>query len=341
VGLLAAGTAVAGVLWLSGGPTPSAGGASGRPAITQRLEEAISLPSPDSPPSGSPSSSAAPLAELPSASAAGPGLELPKPTGPLLGKAWPGSQFRQVPAGTLESRNLWLETFRVVRRPEAATNLDGAFRNCSEIGLSLCSEVQWEAACNAFAEVGKDRSLTDNLEGGSVVERGGEGCAARKLVPGGSGGEQLGLCCERSIGMSSKNIQKSFLSSTGAVLKKLESALNQHDTTLLVDLLDDKVKLDGVERSKASVVALLAQTFKASPDLIVTHESCDISVQANKIVKRSRRGRKVTTYETNSWTAACRQMRHQKGEATLASAEYVFSPASKVRSISAKNQSGE
>jgi hypothetical protein len=34
-------------------------------------------------------------------------------------------------------------------------------------------------------------------------------------------------------------------------------------------------------------------------------------------------------------------MRHQKGEALLANAEYVFSPASKLRGISAKNQPSE
>jgi hypothetical protein len=154
----------------------------------------------------------------------------------------------------------------------------------------------------------------------------------------------LGLCCERSIGMTSKNLQKQFLSSTGSVLKKLENALNQHDATALAELLDEKIKLDGVERSKASVVALFAQTFKAAPDLVLTHESCDVSVQANKVVKRSKRGRKISTstsYETLTWTAACKQMRHQHGEATLASAEYVFSPASKLRSLSAKNQTSQ
>lgn len=176
-----------------------------------------------------------------------------------------------------------------------------------------------------------------------MVERGGGACTERKVVPSGSG-EDIGLCCERSIGMASKNLQSKFLSSTADVLKKLENALNQHDATALSAMLDEKVKLDGVERSKASVVALLEQTFKAQPDLIVTHESCEVSVQANKVVKRSKRGRKLgttTTYETTSWTATCKQMRHQKAEATPTSAEYVFSPSSKVRSITAKNQGGE
>jgi hypothetical protein len=34
-------------------------------------------------------------------------------------------------------------------------------------------------------------------------------------------------------------------------------------------------------------------------------------------------------------------MRHQRGEATAASAEYLFSPVSKLRSLSAKNQTSD
>jgi eukaryotic-like serine/threonine-protein kinase len=345
VGLLAAGSATAGVLWLSQ-PTST-----GPDAATA---DSIVTPPPSAAPSTSPAPvmvpppSPSPSAEAPSAASVAPAspalsaaIAPPKTGSTVLGVPWPGTQFRQITSGNLESKGLWLDAFRIVRRPEAAANLDTAFRSCSELGLSLCTESQWELACSAFPEVGKDRSLTDSQEPGGVVERGGASCAARQLVPSTAGGDKLGLCCERSIGMASKNLQKQFLSSTGGVLKKLESALNQHDLSALTELLDDKVKLDGVERSKASVVALLGQTFKASPDLIVTHESCDVSVQANKVVKRSKRGRKLTTYETNSWTATCKQMRHQRGEATLATAEYVFSPASKLRGIAGKNQASE
>lgn len=340
VGLLAAGGATAGVLWLSQ-PTPPPSGAVTSDSAAPAAAPSSLLPQPvvSAPPAAvtTPSSDASatpPPSPVLSAAAAPP-----KTGATVLGVPWPGTQFRQIAAANLDSK--WLDAFRIVRRPEAAANLDGAFRACSELGLSLCTESQWQLACNSFPEVGKDRSLTDSQEPGGVVERGGSGCAGRQLVSSTAGGEQVGLCCERSIGMTSKNLQKQFLSSTGGILKKLENALNQHDLSALTDLLDDKVKLDGVERSKASVVALLGQTFKASPDLIVTHETCDVTVQANKVVKRSKRGRKVTSYETNSWTASCQQMRHQRTEATRANAEYVFSPASKLRSISAKNQASE
>jgi serine/threonine protein kinase len=347
VGLLAAASAIAGVLWLSQPSTspvaptipitpPSADSAAATAASASTL--------PSTPPAAAPPAAVS-STEAGDVTPPGPALSAavapPKSGSTVLGVPWPGAQFRQIAAGNVESKGVWLDSFRVVRRPEAAQNLDGAFRSCTELGLSLCTESQWDLACHAFPEVGKDRSLTDTQESGGVVERGGASCAARQLVPSSAGGEQLGLCCERSIGMSSKNVQKQFLSSTGGILKKLENALNQRDLTALADLLDEKVKLDGVERSKAAVVALLGQTFKASPDLIITHESCDVSVQASKVVKRSKRGRKLTSYETNSWTAGCRQMRHQHGEATLASAEYVFSPASKLRSISGKNQGSE
>ncbi|HEY6081433.1 MAG TPA: protein kinase [Polyangiaceae bacterium] len=330
VALIAGGGAAAAVLWLDNPPAAPTG-VQERPSITQRIEETLTPKTPDAPtpvePSATTSSSATP--------------EPAAPPAVVIGKPWAGTQFRQVEGGTLESKGIWLDGFRIVRRPEAAAGQDAAFRACGEIGLGLCTESQWELACSAFPEIGKDRSLTDSVEASAVVERGGAGCASRQLLPSASGGEQLGLCCERSIGMASKNLQKQFLSSTGSVLKKLESALNQHDAAALVELLDDKVKLDGVERSKAQVVGLLAQTFKASPDLVVTHERCEVTVQANKVVKRSKRGRRVTSYETSSWTAACEQLRHQRGEAVLTRAEYVFSPASKLRGISAKNQASD
>ncbi len=346
VALLAAGGAVATVMFMAQKPPSAAGIASGSASSPAPLGDALALPTLVAAPSApaAPSPKHGDGAPAPSSSAA---AVLPTPVPPTanVGVPWPGAQFRQVSAGTLEPSGLWLEGFRVVRRPDAAPSLDHAFRACSEIGLGLCTESQWQLACSAFGEIAKDRSLTDSLEPDGVVERGGAGCDARKLVPaGGETGRDLGLCCERSIGMTSKNLQKQFLSSTGGVLKKLENALNQHDAAALTDLLDDKVKLDGVERSKASVVALFAQTFKAAPDLVVTHESCDVAVQANKIVKKSKRGRKVSTttsYETISWTAVCKQMRHQKGEATLTSAEYVFNPISKLVRMSAKNQASQ
>ena len=344
VALLAAGGAVAAVMYLSqkspieavvSEPSAKSAEASApnAPTAPPPTSESAEAPQPRATEQAPPSSAAAAVSAVPT-----------PPAGISVGEPWPGTQFRQVAAGPLGPTGLWLDGFRVVRRPEAAPSLERAFRACGELGLSLCTESQWQLACAAFGEIAKDRSLTDSLEPGGVVERGGGACSERRIVPATEATQDLGLCCERSIGMTSKNLQKQFLSSTGTVLKKLENALNQHDATALAELLDEKVKLDGVERSKGGVIALFGQTFKATPDLIVTHESCDVSVQANKVVKRSKRGRKVsssTSYETISWTAACKQIRHQRGEATLASAEYLFSPVSKLRSISAKNQTSE
>jgi eukaryotic-like serine/threonine-protein kinase len=331
VGLLAAASAVAGVLWLSQ-PTPSVGA----PGLATTAADHAEPPAPSG--SGaSPSASLSAAARDPA-----PGASAPTPSAATaLGSPWPGTQFRQISAGTSATKDAWLDTFRIVRRPEPAAGHDAAFRACSELGLGLCTELQYEQACAAFPEIGKDRTFTDTREPAGIVERGGASCEARQVVPSGGDGRQLGLCCERAIGMRSKNLQKQFLSSTGGVLKALENALNQHDLKALPELFDEKVKVDGVERSRESVLALLGQTFRASPDLVVTHESCDVAVQANKVVKRSKRGRKVTTYETSSWTATCAQMRHQRGEATLGQAEYVFSPASKLRSLSGQSQASE
>jgi len=36
-----------------------------------------------------------------------------------VGTPWPGAQFRQVSSGVLEPDGVWLDGFRIVRRPEA------------------------------------------------------------------------------------------------------------------------------------------------------------------------------------------------------------------------------
>lgn len=342
IALLAAGGAVAGVMFLKQ-----------RPQLPVAKESASATgPSAAAAPAVAPSSALTPAppetapekAEPPEPAPAGSIVLAPPAASASLGVPWPGAQFRQIAAGTLPE-GPWLDGFRIVRRPEPAMSLDHAFRACTEIGLSLCTESQWQAACSAFGELAKDRTLTDSLEPSGVVQRGGGTCDDRALTPAAAVAPQaLGLCCERSIGMTSKNLQQKFLSSTASIVKKLENALNQHDLGALSELFDDKVKLDGVERSKASVTALIGQTFKATPDLVVIHDTCEVTVQANKVVKRSKRGRKVSTttsYETTSWTALCKQVRHQRGDATLSFAEYVFSAASKLRSISAKNQASE
>jgi serine/threonine-protein kinase len=315
------------VLWLN---RERAGlGMAQRPGLQRTFEEGAATPRPEE--------QTNPSAPAPNSTASA----APSPPPAAPGVPWPGTQFRLIEAGSVGEDAPWLDGFRIVRRAEAAPSHGAAFQACTEIGLSLCTEPQWELACAAFPEVGRDKSYTDSIEDGSVVGRGGSGCPARELLSNAGASERLGLCCERAIGMTTKNLQKQFLSSTAKVLRNLELALNQHDAAALLELLDDQVKLDGVERPKGSVVALLSKTFKAAPDLIVTHETCEIAVQASKVVKRSKRGRKLTSYETNSWTATCQQLRHQKGETAQAKAVYVFSPASKLRGISGSDEDVE
>ena len=55
----------------------------------------------------------------------------------------------------------------------------------AEIGLGLCTESQWQLACAGFGEIAKDRSLTDSLEPTGVVERGGNLCSDRRVLPAG------------------------------------------------------------------------------------------------------------------------------------------------------------
>ena len=269
----------------------------------------------------------------------------PKRGATALGVPWPGTQFRQVAAGTLERADQWLDAFRIVRRPEAAANLDARFPRLRRARASACAPSRsgsWRAARSpksariARSPTAWSRAASSSAAAARCGERSCVRSPQRRRA-------DFGLCCERSIGMTSKNLQKQFLSSTGSVLKKLENALNQHDA----DGADGLAGRQGEARRRRAQQSLGRGAVRPNlqsrrPISIVTHESCDVSVQANKVVKRSKRGRKVTRATRRiRGRPACKQMRHQRGEATLASAEYVFSPASKLRSISAKNQASE
>ncbi|HEU4533518.1 MAG TPA: serine/threonine-protein kinase [Polyangiaceae bacterium] len=61
----------------------------------------------------------------------------------------------------------------------------GAARECAKEGMSLCTEAQWQIACEARSPVGASQSwtATANASEGAVVRGGPGGCGARGLRP--------------------------------------------------------------------------------------------------------------------------------------------------------------
>ena len=253
-----------------------------------------------------------------------------------IGHGFAGLPARDVPAGLVSTNNAWLDRFSVLRRDDnQGKAYTSAFARCADAGKTLCTEAQWQRACDTFPEVGESPSWTESLEDGHVVVRGGGSCAPRKLVSETeSDPARIGMCCDRAVAMTSTALQKPFLSSTAGIVLKLERALNQRSIDDFLALSEDHVLLNERARDKAGLQSLLSQSFAAARDLVIVNDHCEISVAAKKVViKRSRRVKK-TSYETTGWTAVCLQTRHRDGKALSAKSSYEFSATSKLRAIS-------
>jgi serine/threonine protein kinase len=271
-----------------------------------------------------------PSAALPSASAASTTGTASKARG------FAGLPERDVPAGLVTTNNAWLDKFSVLRRDDnQGMQFSQAFARCADAGKTLCSEAQWQHACDSFAEVGEAPSWTESLEDGHVVVRGGGSCAPRKLASETDhDAQRIGLCCDRAVAMTSASLQRPFLSSTAGIVLKLERALNQRSIDNFLDLSEDHVVLNEHPRDKAGLKSLLTQSFASARDLVIVNDTCDVSVAAKKVVtKRSRRAKAKTSYETTGWTAVCTQTRHRDGKAVSAKSSYEFSAGSKLRAI--------
>jgi serine/threonine-protein kinase len=246
-----------------------------------------------------------------------------------------GLPARDVPGGIVSTSGAWLDKFSVLRRDDnQGLAYTPAFARCADAGKTLCTESQWQRACDAFPEVAEAASWTESVEDGHIVVRGGGACNARKLaLESERDAARIGLCCDRAVAMTSTSLQKPFLSSTAGVVLKLERALNQRSIDGFLELSEDHVQLNEHARDKAGLRSLLSQSFSAARDLVMVNDHCDVSVSAKKVVvKRSRRVKK-TSYETTGWTAVCQQTRHRDGKAVSAKSSYEFSATSKLRAI--------
>ena len=312
-------------LWLARTPTFTAQGVSAGSSSAASAASAAKVAS---------ANAATPAQSAPSASASAP-LRPDGATAKAALRGFAGLPARDVPAGLVSPTGAWLDKFSVLRRADSAgLEFTQAFARCADAGKTLCTDSQWQRACDSFPEVGEAASWTESLDGERVVVRGGGSCTARKLAPETErDAQRIGLCCDRAVAMTSSSMQKSFLSSTAGIVLKLERALNQRSIDNFLDLSEDHVSLNEHARDKAGLKSVLTQSFASARDLVIVNDLCDVTVSAKKVVvKRSRRIKK-TSYETTGWTAVCGQTRHRDGKAVSGKSSYEFSAISKLRAI--------
>jgi hypothetical protein len=264
-------------------------------------------------------------------------LKAPDPTQPAPdNRGFAGLQTRDVAPGLVPESGAWLGKFSLLRRDDKPGLPYGdAFARCAAAGKTLCTEGQWQRACDSFPEVAEAPSWTESLEGAQVVVRGGGACGVRKLVSQADADPQrIGLCCDRAIVVDSSSVQKkSSLSSTADIVLDLENALNQRSIEKFLALSEDHVTLNDHARDKAGLRRLLTQSFASARDLVIVNDRCDISMSAKKVVTKKPHRAKKTSYETTGWTAVCRQTRHRDQKGVAAKSSYEFSATSKLRAI--------
>ncbi len=255
---------------------------------------------------------------------------------PAKSAALAGVPTRDVSAGPVGRG--YIGGYRLLAR-EATAGLDfyGAVKQCADVGLSLCSDSQWIHACAAFPELSAVPSWTSTLKGESVILRGGPDCASEgKAAPVERALSRSGICCERAIAMTTDNLQKPYLVTTAERVLAIERALNQRNVHALLELADTTVVVDEQPKTQAELRTLIEADFRAAPELIVLNDVCDVSVQAKKVTKGTKRKKKIV-YQTQGWTAECTQSAILPGKSvTQHHVTYAFSAASKLREIVTK-----
>ena len=246
----------------------------------------------------------------------------------------PGVPPLEVPEGRVAGTNIWFGKFRAWRHPD---NMGRSFveaqTHCSQMSMALCTEAEWRRACQTKPALGENPSWTASAEPNGFVVRGGGSCEARSIAPGDSlSPERSGVCCDRAVGVDTKNTNRSFLAATADRLLEIERTLNVRNTDGFLSLLADGATIDGATRTRENAGKLLDDSFREWPDQWVMSEVCAVSIKPATVIKRSRWGKKRRV-ESSSWTADCTQMRYRGGQLAVVTTSYVFTGAGKLRSV--------
>jgi hypothetical protein len=246
-----------------------------------------------------------------------------------------GVPQRDVPAGA--HGEFVFGAFRVLARDGSfGEDYDGATAMCADVGLSLCTEPQWERACAAFPELGLAASWTTSVTPEGAAVRGGKACEDKASVPlNERQPSRYGLCCERAIAMTTGNLQKAYLQTTAERILSLERVVNQRDASGFEALSEPKVLVDGETKTAAQLSKIVGESLKSTSQRLETNERCTVSVQAQKVKKRVKRKLK-TSYQTTGWTAECRQIVRENGSLSARDVAFGFTAVSKLREISTK-----
>lgn len=190
----------------------------------------------------------------------------------------PALAARQIPAGPAPN-GTWTMEF-ALERVVGDENLDwsAAIAHCSEKGKALCLETQWQRACELDPSIGEFESWTLTADfPGAAVRGGADGCKTRSFHKiDEKSPTRIGLCCERSIALTSEETSDEFRVAATKRILETETALRSVTAEALGKLLAERVSLDGDELERSAVLSKLSDELKGDPERLSYYDHCNV-----------------------------------------------------------------
>ncbi len=160
--------------------------------------------------------------------------------------------------GYAPNSGLFVTAFDIAREPgDEGADFVGALHACERKKMSLCTEAQWQRACETIEGLGRHPSWTLSSDDRGVAVRGGSDCTTRAVASVESREpSRIGVCCTRAIGGSSSNQKNpNFLITTSAKLLMIERLFNAANGGGLAEMSAPKLNLFGkmVDHAEAGV----------------------------------------------------------------------------------------
>jgi hypothetical protein len=151
-----------------------------------------------------------------------------------------------------------------------------AVESCAAVGKFLCSDVEWQLACETDAELGKREAWTYSAEKDRVVVRGGDGCARRATVPVADvSATRATLCCDRAVGVTCDD--KEAAQKVGATLVQYERGLRERKLEDVTAVALEKLLFAGREVKREELLpTALAQLMPDAGEELTLFDSCTL-----------------------------------------------------------------
>lgn len=238
---------------------------------------------------------------------------------------------REVPAGKNTKGDLWFDRFRVDQfETRPYTFVDGQ-KQCASHGMALCSEAQWQRACELHPQVASVRSWTAAAELSGLVLRGGNDCAARQVIS----SELFSathpvVCCERAVAVRTEDTGPSLIAIASSKMREFERLTNAHDANAFATFFDDGLIVNRKPKTKRGAVELLGESYRTFPDQFTVIETCSVSLN---VVKQTARRRKTKKPRAQTWSTMCEEFRYRQETFAVVTGNYVFSGAAKLKAF--------